>query len=869
MPSNIDKAFIENLQNFTESLENIVELLKQQAEKGDAVNQMLSTLDGPKLSDISEDIKEILDVSKKVDTRTKQILEEIKESRKQKEAGLFGKVQDSENKDKIVDGIKVIGLIAGGVLAIGMAFKIVGDVDFLSVVALSTGILLVSKAFAEVANIEGLTFNKILMAGLSIISIAATVTAVSYILQTMQPVNPSVLFSFVLVSSTIGVASYYIMKAINTLKIERSTDLVKFLTLPIILPLIALGIVTSSYLISETASVGLMQALSAIFVGLALAAGAFAVSMVVKALKDKDGKIDQNAIIIGLTLIPAIAAGIVGASFAFLLFQPLDNPLQVVFSSLAMGVAILAFSPSVWVLGKMNISQIASGALGAVLVSGAILASSWILSIGKYDHYPSARWALGTGLSIILFSPAVLALGVIAMSGVGALAILAGAGLVVVLSAAISGVSHILNAGDYGNYPSVRWSAGVGLALLSFVPSVVALGLIGLISARPVRRGTEMVNMIAENIVEVSKILSGGRFRGGPTEEWAKGIGLSLSAFAKALVLTLVHRRSGLDGDFGDFMVSIAKSMIIVAEEIGKYNWTGLSHPTEEWAKGVGGALVPFAEVFEIINQRRRTRREGAEGFTSFMETIAKSMITVAEIIGGYEWSTTKYPKSEWGEGVGSAILPFSELMEILNERRRTRRAGGEGFADFMKEIATGMVQVANILNEGRFDNAPDKDWSDKLAYSINSFNEASKNLSSRRIRDFRNFVSVLTQFSNATRRLSESGIDKLNNLTASVTIMSVLDDRNLQSVIRTLDSEKDRLGNIIEMERRETPEQRQIAVRVDTSPAVGDTLDKTKEEEMIERFDTVIQKFDQLLEFVIEEKSPESTGKKDSTKRN
>ena len=52
MPSNIDNAFIQNLQNFTESLENIVSLLKQQSEKGDAVNQMLSTMDGPKISDI-------------------------------------------------------------------------------------------------------------------------------------------------------------------------------------------------------------------------------------------------------------------------------------------------------------------------------------------------------------------------------------------------------------------------------------------------------------------------------------------------------------------------------------------------------------------------------------------------------------------------------------------------------------------------------------------------------------------------------------------------------------------------------------------------------------------------------------------------
>ena len=52
MPSNIDKAFIDNLQNFTDALEGIVELMQQQSEKGDAVNQMLSAMDGPKMSEI-------------------------------------------------------------------------------------------------------------------------------------------------------------------------------------------------------------------------------------------------------------------------------------------------------------------------------------------------------------------------------------------------------------------------------------------------------------------------------------------------------------------------------------------------------------------------------------------------------------------------------------------------------------------------------------------------------------------------------------------------------------------------------------------------------------------------------------------------
>ena len=61
-----------------------------------------------------------------------------------------------EYKSKIKDGIQTVILIAGGVLAIGLAFKLIGQVDFLSVISLSMGILYVSLAFAEIAKIKDL-----------------------------------------------------------------------------------------------------------------------------------------------------------------------------------------------------------------------------------------------------------------------------------------------------------------------------------------------------------------------------------------------------------------------------------------------------------------------------------------------------------------------------------------------------------------------------------------------------------------------------------------------------------------------------------------------------------------------------------------
>jgi membrane protein CcdC involved in cytochrome C biogenesis len=51
----------------------------------------------------------------------------------------------------VLKSVGTILLIAVGVLAIGLALKLVGDVDFLSVVGLGLSIVLISVAFERVA----------------------------------------------------------------------------------------------------------------------------------------------------------------------------------------------------------------------------------------------------------------------------------------------------------------------------------------------------------------------------------------------------------------------------------------------------------------------------------------------------------------------------------------------------------------------------------------------------------------------------------------------------------------------------------------------------------------------------------------------
>ena len=94
-------------------------------------------------------------------------------------------------------------------------------------------------------------------------------------------------------------------------------------------------------------------------------------------------------------------------------------------------------------LGVMIVNKIGGpkdylvGGISILIIAATIMAASLILGLGDYSDgkYPDWKWSLGVGLSLIAFGTAALVLGTIAMSGVGALAILAGGAAILVVVA--------------------------------------------------------------------------------------------------------------------------------------------------------------------------------------------------------------------------------------------------------------------------------------------------------------------------------------------------------------------------------------------------------------------------------------------------
>jgi len=912
MASKIDRQFIDNLQNFTNALEGIVDLLKDQAEKGDLINKMASAMDGDKISQMTEDIKNILDVSKKVDDRTKEILKEIKAARNQKESGMFGKIQDKDNKKKIVDGVGVIMLIAGGVLAIGMAFKIIGNVDFLSVVALSMGILMISHAFAKIAEIKELTPKKVLYTGLAVVGMATAVTISSWILQLFKPMGGLQLFSFILVSSALGVSAYFIMKALNTFKLKKKEDVFKILLLPIILPAMATGIVLSSWILQLTAPIGLMQAISAIFVGAILVVASLAVMFIMKSTKG----VKPAQMLMATALIPLIAGGIVLASWIFQLFKPISNPMDVLVGSVVMAVALIAFAPTVYIIGKMPIKSMLIGALGVVVVSVAIMASSWILSIGKYDgNYPSLKWSFSVGLSIFIFSVPMLLLGLVAMSGAGAAALLLGgvmtllvsatiaasswildfgkydgnypslkwvtsvslsigifglgmlilgaialtgigavamalgAASVLLVSGTIAASSIILNQGNYTKYPSLDWAKGTSISLAAFGAGMVALGLLPFAS-KILKRGNKQVQTVAESIRDVSIILSGGIYKNGPTTEWAEGIDETFKVYRKIIRQSLMLGKKGRNA-----ILSAAETLVKISLVLRYGDWIDGKVP-RNWMEDLYINYVIYGDAYEYL----RSKKFLSMGLMIItMMDISKSMVIISHTLSQGDWVTGRVP-FDWTESLAINYRDMVHLYMYI----RDKKINVFRFGSTIKRIAKYMTEVDAILSQSDFSKGPGKDWADNISRSMSAFTNAIVGIDDNKLKSLKEFSKTIKDLSKNLRRLNLKGLEGLNNLTTSVKIVSIIDNNKLKEVLNTLDENKDKLSNIMEGTKGDNSgglfDAIKQKVQTIITPNKSNIDDKFVDNqiEMNKKFDDVIQKFDMILELMTKSKSGE-----------
>jgi hypothetical protein len=381
---------------------------------------------------------------------------------------------------------------------------------------------------------------------------------------------------------------------------------------------------------------------------------------------------------------------------------------------------------------------------------------SWILNEGDFKkNYPSFGWAMGVGMSMILFTPAVILLGAIAATGVGIFVLVAGAIALIGLAKTMVAVSDEISKGDWsGNYPSLKWSLGVGTALMMFSNAFAVVSVIKGIGS--LFGGeldfNEFVKTAATAMVAASNSLQGGIWDTGfPDDKWAKGVGGSLMMFAKAFADISGTESGGLfssgsEINFNEFVKKAAESMVTASESLQGGIWdTGF--PDDKWAKGVGGSLMMFAEAFSSTTSTKNGGwfSSGSKiNFNEFVKKAAESMVLASYILSkGSEIDGVQYvpdwsagfPSPDWAGGVGGALQMFAKAFADISDTE----SGGwfsedKDFSVFIKKAAQSMVLASNILSVGYTDiygtkyepkwggGYPTKEWSDGVKLALSSF---------------------------------------------------------------------------------------------------------------------------------------------------
>jgi hypothetical protein len=741
--SRIDDKYIKALGTFTEALEEIVETLKDQQKKGteDVVNGFVGTPMGD-LTKVVDELKIIRQTTTKgfkdIKDQNNTILKKIESIKQQKESGMFDRIEDPKNKNKIVDGIKVVILIASGVLALGMAFKIIGKVDFLSVIALSGSIFIMAKTFSQLTELKNMKYVDIFKVAsiLPIMSLAILISA--FLISKIPHISFTQGLSMIFVGGALGVATWLLLKSIKDVEIK---DFGKVFLLPFVLPTISIALFLSALIIQNFPIIGFRQGLSLLFVGASLG---IATWVLLKAIKDIDLKKDfgkvfllpfilptisialflsaliiQNFPIVGFRqglsllfvgaslgiatwillkaiknvdiikngptifalpwVLPVIALALTLSSHILQDFEPLRNPLEFIISTALIGISVLIFSPIIKTIGKMKFEDILKGTVSIPLVALAIVGAAYVFRELPNDmRYPDFMWSLGVGLSILVFAPILWVVGKFGLDKIidGMIAI-----PLIALSIVLTAVILKLLPNEM-KYPEIKWTLGTGLSLLSF--GALAIG-VGMLLAGPqalaFALGLPALLFISGTIVAVSYILGAGKYTNYPSLKWSTSVGLSLLAFSVASVAALAAGASNLIGKLftggTDPLVALAQRMVNVANKLNEVDWTSAKHPTKDYAEGVGGLLLAFAGVFAKISR--------VEGFNKI----------VSSLFGGGQSDTFMVFIKNATDAI---IFSHDKLNSVdWSSAKHPSKAYAEGVGGFLESLANVFSKISKI----------------------------------------------------------------------------------------------------------------------------------------------------------------------------
>jgi hypothetical protein len=782
----MDNRLLEALANIGTGLEILSEELEKKRESDSAVLQALSSGDfGKQLESISVQLKSIKSDTQKILNNQNTI---IKLSEENKSGG--GSVFEgaSKNKDLVKDGAMLVISIAGAVLAMGLALKLIGDVKVSSVIALTVSITLISLAMSKVyKDIGDVDREKMKNVGIMLAGMSAIILVTSFLLSKTAEVSPGKLLTAAALAGSFSLMSPSIVGIVKSLgDVDAKKALIAMGISLLVMPMLFLGVAISSHLLAlVNEDVSPKKVISALLISGVFVVLSYSISKIMSGIP-KDFSGDKVPILFALGgVFVALSFAVSLSSLA--ISKVSDISFGQFLTSLGVSVLFVAFSfalkPIMSNLKDLDIGKVfllasvfATLSL-SVAISSHILAESETIEAGKILNII----LLGIGISVFTLTmyPAVKL-----YSKMNVAEVAKGSVSIVLVSTAIMASSRILSLGVYeeGKYPNLSWATGVGLSLLAFGGGAVALGsFIAGPQALLFLAGIGGVLSLAGTIVGVSHILKKGDYDVPNMLEWAKSVSLLYITFTPVMIaLGAMAMVSAVASFFGpdpwvkaksaieDVAKTIVSASSILSDGYIDSNNNKITPkysggPTKEWAEGVSLSIGAFSMVYEILTKRSGLFNKSitTEQFVGAIDVIARGIVSSASVFaekGPGIW--VDGPTKEWAEGVSLSIGAFSMVYEILTKRSGlfSKSITTEQFVDAIDVISRGIIQSGLTFrgSDGVFSGGyPSKGWSEGVGAAIAAFSPAFELLSKKNF--WRSDKSVISSMSSAIMVITDS----------------------------------------------------------------------------------------------------------------
>jgi hypothetical protein len=707
----MDKQLLQALDNLSVALERISETLNKKDSKSPTGKAMESGNFGGQLKEISNGVKKLLADNQKILKNQNTIMGMSKKSESDKKTGALEDVGgDKKKESSIKKGVGTILLIAVAVLAIGMAFKLVGNVDFMSVIGLALAITLVSIAFEKIAKLK-ISLKDAFTTSIVLVMIAGAITISSWIMSLIIPISFAQGLTAVFISLTFMLISQNLTEIFVAALVYKKLK-VSPLALLEALVAIAAAITASSWVMQLIMPISFAQGLTAIFISITFALISYnlhKIALGVIAFK-KTGVKPKDLI---QTLL-AISTAIVVSSWILKLVMPMSFAqlvtavfISLVFMLISFNLEKIAFGVIAFKKTKVKPEDLLKTFIG---ISAAITASSWILSLVIPISFTQALTAIVIALMFALISYVMpeLAIGLAIMKKfVGESSFYLIPLLYVAIAAAITVSSWILAMTK--PIPLMTLISIVAISIVMAISTLV-LGLAMIVLAKvgsvgDFIKGGIAVIIIASTIMAASLILDYGTYEKYPEWEWALGVGLSLAVFGIAAVLLGTQALNPFF--YAGLGVTLLVAVTIVAASailaLGSYD--DGAYPSLSWALGVGGSIAAFGVAAVLL---------GFQVFNPFFYMglgvillVAATIVATSLIFAEGKFDVGKFPSVEWMLGATGVILTMSLVAVAIAFLSPLIILGSIA----IMAVALTIMLVDKVFSEGSFKSYPSDKW--------------------------------------------------------------------------------------------------------------------------------------------------------------